>query len=159
MSLSIPAQDKNFSAVLYPNRSLSKRGYILIMAVVGAVNIGFAVYFAMLAAWPMLFFCLIDFLAVWLAFELSFRNAQAYERIDITEEEMRILHVDPLGRRHETVFHPFWVRVQTIKHKRRPASIRISSKGQSLVVGAFLAPSERPRLAAALKQALARARG
>lgn len=158
LSVSIPANDKNFSAVLYPNRSLSKAGYYIIMTIVGLANLALAVLFILLSAWPVPVIFLTVFLAVWLAFELSFRNAQAYERIDITEEEMRILHVYPLGRRRETFFHPFWARVDLIKRKRRPSTIEISSKDQSIVVGSFLAPSERPRLAASLKDALHRIR-
>ena len=158
MSQSSDIPGKVFSAVLYPNQSLSLRGYWLVMSVVGAVNLAFGAFFASVGAWPALFILLIVFLSVWLAFELSYQNARQFERIDISENEMRVLKVDPNGNEQCAFFQPYWTRIEVAKHDRRPAEIFVTSKDKTVIVGSFLAPSERPRLVRSLELALMRAK-
>ncbi|MEZ5894600.1 MAG: DUF2244 domain-containing protein [Parvularculaceae bacterium] len=151
--------DSLFDAVLYPNRSLPVSGYWAVMGVVIASNLFFGTYFFLQGAWPVVGFCGLDVFAVWLAFKLSYRQGRLCERVRVTPEEMWVARVLPSGHETRWRLQPFWTQVTIDRPVEHESQVRVTSKGETLILGAFLSPEERGRFAEALGQALGRARG
>lgn len=147
-----------FDAVLYPNRSLPGSGFAVVMGVVIAVNLLLGGYFFSIGAWPVLGFCGLDILIVWLAFKLSYRQGRLRERVRITENEMLVARVLPSGHETRWRLQPSWTRVTIDQPVGHESHVRVVSKGKTLILGAFLSPAERGRFAAALSGALGKAR-
>lgn len=151
--------DSVFDAVLYPNRSLPRSGYIAVMAVVIASNLFFGTYFFLKGAWPIVGFCGLDVFAVWLAFRLSYRQGRLCERVRVTPDEMWVARVLPSGHETRWRLQPFWTRVAIDRPVGHESQVRVTSRGGVLILGAFLSPEERGRFADALGEALGKARG
>jgi uncharacterized membrane protein len=148
-----------FSAILRPHRSLSPRGFGLLMTAIALLSffIGFA--FWLMGAWPVVGFCGLDVLLIQLAFRLNFRDARASEEIHLTHERLSVTQISPRGEARETGFNPYWARLEVERHPEIGVSaLRIASHGARLAIGAFLPPVERESFAAALSAALAKVR-
>ena len=143
-----------FDAVLYPNRSLPNSGFRLVMAVVIGANILFGSYFFAIGAWPVIGFCGLDIFAVWLAFKLSYRQGRLRERVRITPDEMLVARVLPSGHETRWRLQPFWTRVHIDRPVGHESQVKVTSKGGTLILGAFLSPTERGRFADVLVHAL-----
>ena len=141
-----------FDAVLYPNRSLGRFGFHLLMAgivlVSGAVGAGFV----LAGAWPVTGFLGLDVLLLYLAFRWNYRQGRRAEFIRLDGTELAVRRVEPSGRRREWRFDAYWVHV-ALDHTS--SQLTLSSHGRSLVVGAFLSPEERLEVGKALRAALA----
>ncbi len=147
-----------FDAVLYPNRSLPNAGFIAVMSIVIGANIVFGTFFYVIGAWPVIGFCGLDIFLVWLAFKLSYRQGRLCERVRVTDEEMWVARVLPSGHETRWRLQPFWTRVEIDNPVRHESQVRVTSKGKTLILGAFLSPLERGRFAQALSNALGAAR-
>lgn len=150
--------DGAFEALLYPNRSLPNRGFIAVMSIVIIVNLTLGLTFFTLGAWPVLGFCGLDILFVWLAFKLSYRQGRLHERIRLTADALWVSRVLPSG--HETRWHlePYWVTVEIDRPDAHEARISLVSKGKRLILGSFLSPKERVAFGKRLQEALLKAR-
>ena len=148
-----------FDAVLYPNRSLAPSGFFAVIAVVVAANLTLGLYFFSIGAWPVLGFCGLDALAVWIAFKISYRQGRLRELVRVTTDEMIVARVLPSGHETRWRLQPFWTRVEFDRPVAHESQVRVISKGRTLVLGSFLSPEERGRFANALSNALGQARG
>lgn len=148
-----------FDAVLHPHRSLSRRGFGILMGCVGTVTLGLGGAFYLIGAWPIFGLLGLDLLLLWLAFRINYRAARMYERVRLTEAELTVQRVDHRGRARAWRFQPYWLRVSMDEPPEHDSQVLLSSHGRRLVVGSFLSPEERADFARALGAALARARG
>ncbi|WP_411816946.1 DUF2244 domain-containing protein [Hyphococcus sp. DH-69] len=149
----------DFDAVLYPNRSLPNKGFVIVMTIVAVSLFSTGLFFSTLGAWPVLGFCGLDVLAVWVAFKLSYRQGRLRERVRIANGEMWVSRVMPSGHEMRWRLQPYWTQVKIDQPVRHESQVRVISKGRTLILGAFLSPEERGRFAEALTSALGRARG
>jgi uncharacterized membrane protein len=142
-------------AVLHPYRSLSPRGFVIVMAVLGAASLVAGTTCILVGAWPVFGFFGLDVALVYVAFRASYRSARQRECLRLTERSLTVERVSVRGERRQFQFEPAWLRVA---HDDAAASgaVTLSSHGRSVAVGSFLAPAERRRLADALRDALAR---
>ncbi len=147
-----------FDAVLSPNRSLPGTGFRAVMAIVIISNLFFGTYFFLKGAWPVVGFCGLDVFAVWLAFKLSYRQGRLRERVRVTDDEMWVARVLPSGHETRWRLQPYWTRVFIERPIGHESQVRVTSKGETLILGAFLSPEERGRFAEALSDALGKAR-
>ncbi|MFC2951446.1 DUF2244 domain-containing protein [Marinicaulis aureus] len=147
-----------FDAVLSPNRSLPNAGFAAVMTIVILSNLAFGTYFFLKGAWPVVGFCGLDVFAVWLAFKLSYRQGRLRERVRVTEDEMWVARVLPSGHETRWRLQPFWTRVFIERPIGHESQVRVTSRGQTLILGSFLSPDERGRFAEALSNALGKAR-
>lgn len=148
-----------FDAVLSPNRSLRSSGFAVVMGIVVTVNVVLGGVFLSIGAWPVLAFCGLDIFIVWLAFKLNYRQGRLRERVRVTAEEMLVARVLPSGHETRWRLQPYWTRVAIDRPIGHESQVRVTSKGETLILGAFLSPQERGRFAEALAGALGRARG
>ena len=147
-----------FDAVLTPYRSLSPRGFAILMGTAGLIGFAFGAGFIALGAWPIFGFCGVEWLLFYVFFRLNYRAARLQERIRMTRELMTIERRDPRGRVQSWSFQPYWLRVEMDDPPQHESQLALASHGRRLTIGSFLSPPERYELALSLKAALAGAR-
>jgi uncharacterized membrane protein len=154
-----PAQPELFSAMLTPHRSLSRGGFLALMAFLSFVSFAAGLAFWLMGAWPVLGFFGLDVLAVYWAFRINFRHAKASEEIRITASELRLRRVSHRGHVVEYVLNPLWVQLDRKTHAEYGIEkLYLRSKGRRVSIGSFLGPDEKASFANALSEALAAAR-
>ncbi|MDD9990519.1 MAG: DUF2244 domain-containing protein [Rhodospirillales bacterium] len=146
-----------FDAVLAPNRSLGRAGFIAVMAGVIVISIGLGVFFLLQGAWPVLGFFGLDIALLYIAFRLSYRSGRLRETIRVSADEVVVRRIAPNGRTMEWRFNPYWLRVALDDPVEHHSQITLTTHGRSLVIGPFLAPEERATLVQALRDALGEA--
>jgi uncharacterized membrane protein len=144
-----------FDAVLRPNRSLSPRGFVILMLVLGGCSFAAGSAFVAIGAWPVFGFFGLDVLAVYVAFRLNYRSGRRYEALQLTARQLSLLRVNWRGQSERLDFQPYWLRVEIDEPVTQGSQILLTSHGRSTVIGSFLSPDERAEFARALRQALA----
>jgi uncharacterized membrane protein len=147
-----------FDAVLTPHRSLSPRGFAILMAAAGLIGFGFGAAFMLLGAWPIFGFCGAEWLLFYYCFRLNYRAARLQERLRLTAEVLTVERLDPRGRVQSWTFQPYWLRVEMDDPPDHGSQLALTSHGRRLTIGSFLSPGERADLARALRTALAAAK-
>lgn len=152
------AREPILALTLWPHRSLSRRGFRILMTVL-----------ALLAATPLfaligttaLFiiagFIALDLLLLWGMIRLSYRSGRVRETVALWPDRLRVERVEPNGDAKIWEANPHWVRVRLLETRRMPDYLVLSSAGRDIELGAFLTPGERRSLAAELRDGLARA--
>jgi uncharacterized membrane protein len=154
-----PQEPTIFSAVLTPHRSLSRKGFLWLMLVLGAISFATGTVFLLAGAWPVFGFCGLDVLLVYWAFQVSFRRAKAYEEVTITPSELTVRKVSHRGRISEWTLNPLWVRLDRVVHAEFGIErLFLVSHGRELPIAAFLGPQEKESFALALSAALGEAK-
>ncbi len=145
-------------AVLTPTRSLPKAGLYVLLGGVGFVNLVVAGMFLRMGAGPVPFFLGFDFLAILLAFHLSYRQARQKERVQVTADEVCVTH--EIGRRRRTVWRSptAFTRVSVDAAGEPETRVSLHLSGRSLVLAGRLSPQERTDFAQALEAAIRAAR-
>ncbi len=144
-----------FAATITPHRSLTPAGFRLTMTLICLAMIASTMPFMVLGAWPVLGFGGLDLLALYIAFKVNFRSGRGVEEIIVTPLELLLRRVTP-GRRREWRFNPLWTRLERRENDEFGLEqLALVSRGQRVVVGAWLSPPERATFAEALSQALA----
>lgn len=151
-----PSDELLFDAVLTPHRSLSPRGFLVLMLLVGGVSFAAGLAFFLAGAWPVVGFLGADVLLIFCAFKLSYRSARMHESLRLTRGALTVERVEVSGRSQSWRFQPTWLQVLIDDPPRHESRLTLRSHGRSLTVGDFLSPEERVDLAKALRQALAR---
>jgi|SRR5579864_1051524 len=153
------AEQKLFSALLTPHRSLNRSGFLIVMSFLSVVSFAAGVAFLLMGAWPVFGFFGLDVLAVYWAFKINFRRAKAYEEILVTPNELRLRRVSHRGHVMEWTFNPIWVQLdQEIHEEFGVERLYLVSKGRRVAVASFLGAAEKASFAKALMAALATAR-
>ncbi|MFN0265145.1 DUF2244 domain-containing protein [Tepidamorphus sp. 3E244] len=148
-----------FEAVITPHRSLSPRGFVLVMALVGGISFVCGTVFWAIGAWPVVGFFGLDVAIVWYAFRANYRAANVREIVSVSHQTLRIERTDLKGRRRRLDMNPYWARLATERDEEFGVmSLTVSCKGTSERVGDWLSPPEREEFGAALSQALHDAR-
>src|SRR5690606_7178160 len=87
-----------FSAELHPYRSLGRNGHRIFFLIAGALSFAHMAVFLLSGAWPIVFFFGLDFVALFGAFWLNNRAAQAREFVSLSRTNISIRKVSPSGR-------------------------------------------------------------
>jgi uncharacterized membrane protein len=151
----LPPEPELFSALLVPHRSLSRKAFVVLMAVISVVNFTAGMIFLLKGAWPVLVFFLLDVLGIYWAFRINFRDAKASEEIRVTPSELRVRRINYRGDTSEWVFNPLWVRLDQETHEEYGIeNLYLVSRGRSIRIARFLGPDEKSSFAKALSGAL-----
>lgn len=148
-----------FDAILRPNRSLSPRGFRLLMLAFGAMLFGVGGWFFMVGAWPVFGFMGLEIGLVYWCFKHNYRTGRAYETVHLTDRQLTVDRCNHWGEHRQWQFQPYWLNVDLADPVQHDSQIRLRSHGRSVTIGSFLAPEERADFVAALRRALDRARG
>jgi uncharacterized membrane protein len=148
-----------FSATLNPHRSLGPRGFTVLMLLVSAISFTAGYVFYRIGAWPVMGFCGLDVLAVYVAFRLNYRSARAFEEVEVRRHEILIRKVSARGRALEYRFNPDWVRLEIERIEDEGVTrIILYSRGRGVAVADFLNPDDRTTFADAFKASISAAR-
>ena len=148
-----------FSAIITPHRSLSAKGFLVVMGLIGGISFIGGIVFFMLGAWPVIGFLGLDVLLVYWAFRANYRAAAAFEEVTVTCSELRLRKVSHRGEVAEWTFNPLWTQLDRENHEEYGLlRLFLVSRGRRLAVAGFLAPSERESFAKALATALGEAK-
>ena len=148
----------HMDAVLTPTRSLPKSGFYVLLGALAAVNLAVAALFLSMGAAPVPIFLGFDFLAVLVAFHVSYRQARRAERVQVSSDEVRVTH--EVGRSRRTVWRSptAFTRVSVQMRGEPEAQVSLHLSGRSLIVAGQLSPQERADFAEALEAAIKSAR-
>ncbi len=145
--------------VLWPHRSLSRRGFAWVLALVclGLVPpliplIGTS------AVWGLLPFLLVAPLALWAAIRRSYADGRLTEELRLWPDVIAVERRDPRGRVRRWQANPAWVRLRLFENARIEKYLTLAGNGREIELGAFLSPPERDALYHDLGAALSEAR-
>jgi len=148
-----------FHATLKPYRSLSPRGYALLLMLVGGTCFLGGLLFWSMGAWPIAGFFGLDILIIQFAFRMNYRAARACEIVELTQDRLTIRRVAANGRAEDFAFNPYWARLEVDRHDEWGITrMALASHGKRLSIGGFLNPDDRESFAAAFSKALASVR-
>ena len=146
-----------FNAVLRPNRSLAKNGFIIVMGLMSILCVFGGSMFMLAGAWPVTGFLGLELVLLYVALRLNHRSGFLTETVQLRRSSLTVSRCFPDG--HQTAWHfqPYWLKVEfdpeEVEHTRR---VVLTSKGTRVSLGSFLSPRERAQFAKALTTALRR---
>lgn len=145
-------------AVIRPNRSLSRRGFVILISLLTAINVITAIVFVSMGAAPVPIFLGMDLLAIFVAFVASFRAAERIERVQVSAEEVRVIR--QWREREETVWISPTRDTQVRVDRQDPDEeiIKLRLFGREFAVAQSLSLTERAAFGRALDRAIWRAR-
>ena len=147
---------KTWRATLIPHRSLSPKGFVILMSVIAGLNLTVGMFFYIIGAWPVVGFMGLDVALVWLAFRANFADGRRAERIEITADELVLLRLAERNPPQELRFLRRWVRVELQEDREREliGPLYLRFRGKRTEIASFLGARERLAFAQALKAAL-----
>lgn len=148
----------HMDAVLTPTRSLPRIGLYVLVGALAAFNALVAVMMLAIGARPIPIFLGFDFLAVLLAFHLSYRQARRRERVQVSADEIRVVH--EVGAQKRTVWRSptAFTRVEVQARGEPEVTVALLLSRRRLVVAGQVSPQERTDFAEALEAAIKSAR-
>jgi uncharacterized membrane protein len=141
-------------AVITPNRSLSGRGFAILISVVTVLNCVSAAVFVAMGARLVLPFVGLDVLAVMFAFLVSYRTANRIERVQVSARDVRVVRETPKSSEIVWESPTAFTRVETAVEDEQVVAVRLALSGREASVAAALSPSERAEFAKALQRAI-----
>jgi uncharacterized membrane protein len=154
-----PVEPQIFSAVITPHRSLSPRGFLILMLCLGGLSFASGMAFVLRGAWPVFGFFGLDVLLVYVAFRANYRAARAYEVVTVTASELTLRKVNARGGIREWTLNPVWVQLERIVHQEFGIErLFLVSHGRRLSIASALGPDEKASFARALSSALGEAK-
>jgi uncharacterized membrane protein len=147
-------------AVITPNRSLSERGFVILISIITLANVASAAVFVAMGAHWVPVFLGVDLAAVVVAFLISFQRARNVERVQVTPHRVVVTYETPKWTRvvweSPTVFTR--VAVDRDESDGRVIELKLALSGRETPVATALSPRERADFAEALETAIWRAR-
>ena len=149
---------------IWPHRSLSPKGFGIVMGVLAGFLFLIGLGFFLAGAWPVIGFLGLELLVVWGAFKLNYRAARHRETIHTTTEELMVESQTPAGKRAQKSFPIGWLRVSLspsespVMSSRDQQKIILSSHGKQAEIGKYLHPAEKAGLSRELGAMIDRAR-
>jgi uncharacterized membrane protein len=147
---------KTWRATLTPHRSLSPKGFVILMSVIVGLNLTVGMFFFVIGAWPVVGFMGLDVALIWWAFRANFADARRAEHIEITSDELVLRRLAEDRPAQEQRFARRGVRVELDEDRERelvgPLYLRFG--GKRTEIASFLGAQERLSFANALKAAL-----
>lgn len=149
---------------IWPYRSLSPRGFALVMIALGALAFCIGLGFFLMGAWPVIGFLGLELLVVWFAFRMNYRAARRRQHLTATSRQLTIETVSPAGDSETTQVPTAWAQVELTPRDepemraRERQKVIVRSHGRATEIGGFLHPAETPKLAREVKCMISRAR-
>lgn len=147
-----------FEALLYPHRSLGRKGYAILIAGTAAIVSLYGIVFLAIGAWPIFGFLGGEWLLFWFLFRKHHRGDERAERIRLYADHLLFERYDRKGGHIKERLQPYWLNVILERAAEPDNALFLRSHGRSIEIGAFLSPQERRDLASELNIVLARHR-
>lgn len=145
-------------AVLTPNRSLSRKGLLALLAGFGIFNLMVAIFFLVIGAFPIPVFLGLDFAGILFAFHVNNRRARIAERVRVSADHVEVTR-EADGQAQMLWSSPTaFTQVSFDPDERRGPHLRVKQAGQAMTLAQSLGPAERSDFAEALQTAIRSAR-
>ena len=155
----MPAAVLYMDAEIRPNRSLSRRGFIVLISVVTGANVAAAIVFLLSGAALVPIFMGLDVLALAIAFWVSYRSGRVIERVRVDPQAVTITVETPKHTREVWSSATAFTRVTRLcDEEDRLVSLGLALSGRRVQVAASLSPGERREFGRALEDAILQAR-
>ena len=141
-------------AEIRPHRSLSERGFIILISVVTVANCCSAFVFVRMGAVFVPIFLGVDVLAIIVAFIVSFRAAKQVQRVQVTARDITVTHETPTWRKVVWESPTAFTRVAVDREEGRAVGLRLALSDRQIPLAQALSPRERHDFAAALQKAI-----
>jgi len=151
-----PAERPQFEALLYPHRSLSQRGFLILTAGTLLIVTVYGGLFLFLGAWPIFGFLGAEWLLFWWLLRTHFRGDRRAERIRLYADRLVLQQIDGKGLVAESTFEPYWLQVVLKERGFENPALLLRSHGRAVEIGTFLGAGERRQFAEELQSVLAR---
>ena len=148
-----PLPAVHFATSLTPHRSLSAEGFRFVIGGAIAANLVIGLPLLIMGAWPVFGFMGLDVFLLWWLFKRSYLDARRSETLLLTDRELIVVRVAPDGEREEHRLDAYWLKIEATEER-----LVVVSRGNRAVIGRFLGPEERLRVADQLKAAIAEMR-
>jgi len=155
-ALEQPAERPQFEALLYPHRSLSQRGFLILTAGTLLIVTVYGGLFLILGAWPIFGFLGAEWLLFWWLLRTHLRGDRRAERIRLYPDRLLLQQIDAKGRVAESTFEPYWLQVVLAERGFENPALLLRSHGRAVEFGTFLGAGERRQFAEELQSVLAR---
>jgi len=143
---------------LWPYRSLSVRGFRILMICLASLMSLIATGFFLIGAWPVIGFLGAEILIVWFAFKVNYRAGQLVEQLEITPERVEITRTDWRGTQTYFCLDSPWIRAELSEEIEYKPKLYLRAHAKKMEIGAFMPPVEKDALAKALNQTFMRIR-
>jgi len=148
-----------FAAKLTPHRSLSRRGFRIVVALVAVLASIPGMIFFSLGAWPIVGFLGLDVLLVWWALGASMKDGTQYEEVTLWPDQLELRQVSGRGKEQVQRFNPFFVRLVIDRDfNERTTALHLRTPEGDTEIGAFLGPDDKASFAKVFGTALKKAR-
>lgn len=142
-------------AEIRPNRSLTNRGFLILIGLITAVNLASGLMFLSLGAPLVPVFLGLDVLAVTVAFLASFRAAKVIERVRVSSYHVRVTREAGDDVRLLWESPTIFTRVTTERDDEdRVTALHLGLSGRTTAIAAALGPRERGEFARTLEDAI-----
>lgn len=146
-------------AVITPNRSLSQRGFVVLISIVTLFNCVAAGVFLSMGATYVPVFLGLDVIAVAAAFAASYAAAKRIERVLVTSRAVKVVRETPKTSQVVWESPTAFTRVALeIDEDEVVHAVRLAMSGRHASIAAALSPLERADFARALERAIYDAR-
>ncbi len=145
--------------MLWPNRSLSRKGSIWVLGLVAAgLSLPIIPFLGTRAGLGLIPFALIALLSLHLALRRSYFDGRLTEHLRLWPDLITVERREPKGAVKRWYANPFWVRLRLIENAHIEKYLTLEGNHREIELGAFLSPGERESLYRDLETALAQVR-
>jgi uncharacterized membrane protein len=143
--------------LIRPNRSLTAKGMVFFVVLVGLGVFLVAIRFVLLGAWVILPFAVLEVCFLAAGFWLYERASRYRETVKLSRNSFLITQ-DGVHVRRSWRFNPHWVQVnlKLDPNDWYPSKLLIRSHGEQVEIGTCLTNQEREELSIAIKQSMPR---
>lgn len=151
-----------YGIVLWPHRSLTPRGFKILMLVLAGLMFTIGLGFFLVGAWPVIGFLGLEIFVVWLAFRMNYRAARKRETLHADARTFRIERTSADGDTKVEELATPWLQAR-LEHDPERAhteteKLVVRSHGRETEIGAFLHQAEKKQLLPEINSMLDRVR-
>lgn len=143
---------------LHPHRSLSLRGFIIVISLIGGSSFLIGISFWFVGAWPVIGFMGLEVGVVVVAFMLNYRAARRRQLVRLSRQQVEVFYVEPGQQKSNQTFQTYWLQVRLLPAEPKGLQLLIGTHGTFAEIGGFLSDHEKTNLAQALRAQLAEMR-
>ena len=136
---------------IYPNNSLSPKGFFLLMAFITIPCLTIGIMFMVMGAWPVLGFMGLEVFLIYIFFKILFHKNNFYEHIILDTKHFNIFYNNKNKTIDTIVLEPTWLQVKLNKTEK---SLFVLTHGKIIELGKCLAFKEKVSLAKTIDDAL-----
>ncbi|MGC6516992.1 MAG: DUF2244 domain-containing protein [Candidatus Puniceispirillaceae bacterium] len=143
---------------LWPHRSLSRRGFTILVLILAGLAFLIGLGFFLIGAWPVIGFMGLELAVLYFAFHLNYRDGKTAEQVLIHEKGVDVVTIAPNGTHKAQSFDSHWLTAELIANRGKRKTLALRHHHHHHEIGAFLPPSEKPAIKDLINERLGAAR-